>query len=342
MRLLKKMSLLSVMLLIVLLSVPLTNAQNNGIDYGYSSGFVSLTTNDIDVRVTTYNQAPRFQWWNTSSQGLAYNIMFLKMFEINDVNENGAYDLGTDTPAGAPSFLPSEGWTFSGFETIERNSVVEFVTFNYTASVNFTSPTTITGPPTTSTPAPISDSNHNEVNLRISVHLNISNPSQIKFDVYLSNWEWTADDSILVFHFIVTESLVGQDVGNTAPPNFTSDDNRFEFGAGYLEYAKSAIANDSSIPVAGTFQQSQDEGATAIYLAFSNFGNASLAYDPTIGIYGSTSTTSSTITTATSPTTSSTIPGTNIEYEELLLVFGALSLIVIVVSLLKRSKNGTI
>ncbi len=322
--------------LVILLSLPLVDAQMTGIDYGYSTGIAVLSTEDIGLRVTAYNQVPHFQWWNMTSPRNDYHLMFLRIFETDDVNNNGIFELGVDLPVGVPYVLPSDSWEFSGFKTHEVNSIVEYVQFNFTVSTSFPLPTTPTTPittpttPTSPTTFPVTQIGDDELQIRI--HMNASNPQQIKFDVFLSHWYWLYDDSLLVFQFTVTESIHGQDTDHRAPSNFSKDGTRFNFDAAYMEYAEQASAGNKSISVfASSGEGLEGEGGTSIYLSFQNFGNESLVYDPTLGINGSTPVSSTTSTTG-------TLPGTDIEYDEVFILFGGVSIITLVAILSKHRR----
>ena len=96
------------------LGAPLAAAQSSGILYQYSAGMVA-------IKVTGNDQAPHFHWWDPNTPDVNYHVMFVRMFEANDTNDNGAFDNDTDNMIGAPFVLPTVGWDFSGFETVEDN-----------------------------------------------------------------------------------------------------------------------------------------------------------------------------------------------------------------------------
>ncbi len=275
---LKLMSL--VMAAILLASVPAAIAQGNGIGYQYSSGMASLTTEKIGVRVSAYNQVPHFQWWNVTSPGNDYHVMFLKLFEANDTNGDGIFDPEVDRLVGVPFLLPSGNWNFSGFQTVEEDSVVTEVHFNFTTTETYTFTT-----PTTPTTVPSQTPSSFDVTIQIRVHINTANPEEMKFDLILSGWVWTYDDSILVFQFTITESEHGADQGVVEPSTFAQEGNRFQFGEAYMEFAQQAEAGTTAIPVNGTSGEGTgDEAGTSVYLAFGYFGNETLEYDPILGI----------------------------------------------------------
>ncbi len=274
------LKLMSVVTMVMLLAtMPAAAAQNGGIAYQYSTGMASLTTDDIGVKVTAYNQVPHFHWWNVTSNETDYHVMFLKLFEANDTDNDGVFDPEVDKLVGVPYLLPAGNWDFSGFDAVEEDSVVTEVHFNFTTTETFTPPI----PEIPGTPAQIPESF--DVTIQIRVHIDTANPNEMKFDLILDGWVWTYEDSILVFQFTVTESNHGEDQGNNVPPEFAQDENRFQFGEGYLEFAEEAKAGNANVPVAGAYGEGTgDEAGQSVYLAFEYFGNETLEYDPTIGI----------------------------------------------------------
>jgi len=60
----RKATLAFFALMLVAIGVPLAAAQGNSVEYQYSAGIVSLTTDDIAIKVTGNNQAPHFHWWD--------------------------------------------------------------------------------------------------------------------------------------------------------------------------------------------------------------------------------------------------------------------------------------
>ena len=284
-----KLKLMSIIAIAALLAtVPAATAQGSGIGYQYSSGMASLTTDQIGIKITAQNQVPHFHWWNVTSPGNDYHVMFLKLFEANDTNGDGIFDPEVDRLIGIPYLLPSANWEFSGFDTVEEDSVVTEIHFNFTTTETFTPPEPTT--PTTTVPSQMPESF--DVTIQLRVHINTANPEEMKFDLILSGWVWTYDDSILVFQFTVTESEHGEEQGDTEPPEFAQEGNRFEFGEGYMEFAEQAQAgnatNPVTIPVTGnTGEGTGDELGKSVYLAFGYFGNETLEYDPTLGISSS-------------------------------------------------------
>ncbi|MFX1483499.1 MAG: hypothetical protein ACFFCP_09945 [Promethearchaeota archaeon] len=281
----KKTALALFALTIIGLGVPLAAAQSSGILYQYSAGIVSLETDDIAIKVTGNNQAPHFHWWDPNNPTVDYHVMFVKMFEANDTNSDGVFENGTDMMIGAPFALPTANWDFSGFETEEEGSNVTAVHFNFTTSTLFNPRPTGTGVDYGHLPNLPSF----EVDITIVVHLDLSAPGEMKFDLILGGWQWTYEDSILVLQFTVTQSNHGQAQGDTDPGQFHRTGTKFQFENGYFEYEETALAANNSLEVQASYGEPTTplEAGEAIYLSFENFGNETLEYDPILGIESS-------------------------------------------------------
>jgi hypothetical protein len=281
----KKASIALFALIMIGIGVPLAAAQSTGILYQHSAGIVSLETDDIAIKVTGNDQAPHFHWWDPNTPDVDYHVMFAKMFEANDVNTNGVYDNGVDTMIGAPFALPTAGWDFSDFETVEDGGNTTEVHFNFTTEATFDPRPEGTGTDYGSLPSlPAFD-----VEIDVNVHMYLDNPGEFKFDLVIEGWNWTYTDSLLVLMFTVTESSHGQDQGDTAPSGFQRDGTKFQFENGYFEYNETALAANNSLQVKASYgDPSGDYSGNAIFLSFEYFGNETLEYDPILGVSPST------------------------------------------------------
>ncbi|MFW9817047.1 MAG: hypothetical protein ACFFEW_14050 [Candidatus Thorarchaeota archaeon] len=275
----KKTALALFALAMMGLGVPLAAAQSSGILYQYSAGMVSLETDDISIKITGNDQAPHFHWWDPNNPTVDYHVMFVRMFEANDTNANGVFDNGTDVMIGAPFVLPTAGWDFSDFETVEEDGNVTEVHFNFTTEVTFD-------------PRPagvdfggIPHLPSFDVNVSINVHMYLENPGEFKFDLIVEGWTWTYEDSILVLMFTVTESAHGQIQGDTDPSGFHQVETKFQFENGYFEYEETALAANNTLQVRASFGEAPSSySGNAVYLAFENFGEDTLEYDPILGV----------------------------------------------------------
>ncbi|MBN2230703.1 MAG: hypothetical protein JW779_14030 [Candidatus Thorarchaeota archaeon] len=277
----KKIILAAFAVLIVGIGVPLASAQGNSIEYQYSAGIVTLNTDDISIRVTGNNQAPHFHWWDPNNPTVDYHVMFVKMFEANDTNADGVYTHGTDTMVGAPFALPTTGWDFSGFEVVEVDGNVTAVHFNFTTTTEFDP--RAEGPGMDYGSLPNLDAFN--VSIEVRVHLNLSIPGEMKFDLIVDGWDWTYEDSLLVLQFNITESNHGQVQGDSDPTGFHRTGTMFQFENGYFEYEETALAANNTLQVKASYGESTGlEAGEAVYLSFENFGEDTLEYDPILGI----------------------------------------------------------
>jgi hypothetical protein len=283
----KKLILATLAVMLVGIGVPLAAAQGNSIEYQYSAGIVTLTTDDVSIKVTGNNQAPHFHWWDPNSPTVDYHVMFVKMFEANDTNTDGIYTKGTDSMIGAPLVLPTIGWEFSDFVVDEEGGNTTAVHFNFTTTTEFNPRPEGVGMNYSSLPnLPAFN-----VTIEIRVHLNLSTPGEMKFDLIVQGWEWTYEDSILVLQFNLTESNHGEVQGDSDPSGFHKTGTMFQFEKGYFEYEETALAANNSLQVKASYGESTGaEAGQAIYLAFENFGSETLEYDPILGVEASTST----------------------------------------------------
>lgn len=305
----------------LLATVPLVAAQSTGIQYQHANGVVTLTTDNIGIKVSAFNNVPHFHFWDESDDtpGADYHITFSKLFEANDTNGNGAYDPGVDHRYGDPYTLPTDDWEFSGFAIEEEGNVVTEVHFNFTNEDSFV-------PPTPIVLAEIASSMDLEIEIR--VHINLTNSNEMKFDIKLEGWQWAYTDSILVFQFTVADSEHGQQDGTGEPADFEQDASgyRFEFGDAYMECAEFAFADNSTtephqVQMKATHGEAEQESVgKPVYLAFEYFGNETLDYDPTLGVLS-----------ADEP-----VP---LDSEQLLLIGGAAVALLVVIALVVKTRR---
>ncbi|MGY5859501.1 MAG: hypothetical protein RTU63_09030 [Candidatus Thorarchaeota archaeon] len=311
----KKTTLALFALTLVAIGVPLAAAQGNSVEYQYSAGIVSLTTDDIAIKVTGNNQAPHFHWWDPNTPDVDYHVMFVKMFEANDTNSDGVFNNASDRVIGAPFALPTTDWDFSDFMTEDDGENITAVHFNFTTTSEYDPRPEGAGMDYGSLPSMPAFN----VSIEVRVHLNLTNPGEMKFDLIVEGWDWTYEDSILVLQFTVTESTHGQLQGEDAPSGFQRDGTKFQFDAGYFEYEEHAFAANNSLEVKASYGEGIGmEAGESIYLAFENFGDETLEYDPILGIESTDST------------------GFALDTNTLVLIGGAVVVLLIVVIVVKR------
>jgi hypothetical protein len=267
--------------MLVGICIPLAAAQGNSLEYQYSAGIVSLTTDDIAIKVTGNNQAPHFHWWDPNTPDVDYHVMFVKMFEANDTNSDGVFNNASDRVIGAPFALPTTDWDFSGFITEDDGENTTAVHFNFTTTTEHDPRPEGVGMDFGGLPSMPAFN----VSIEVRVHLNLTNAGEMKFDLIVEGWDWTYEDSILVLQFTVTESSHGQLQGDADPAGFHKTGTKFQFENGYFEYEETALAANNTLEVKASYGEGiGQEAGQSIYLAFENFGDDTLEYDPILGI----------------------------------------------------------
>ncbi len=262
------------------IGIPAVAAQNNAMQYQYSNGTASMSTDDLEIRVVGANQFPHFQWWSPTDESIDYNMMFVSLFEANDTDADGVFTYGLDTVVGPRFMLPTFGWEFSGFATDTEGENVTAVHFNFTSTSEFD-------------PRPGGNYGHLpnlsefDVMIQIRVHLYMENPGEVKFDVVIDGWQWTYEDSILVMQFTITERNHQSGSSEAAPGNFTKTGTQFNFNNAYMSYEEEALALEAqnTLQVKASYGEGVgQENGQSVYLAFEYFGNDTMVYDPIIGI----------------------------------------------------------
>lgn len=316
-------------LVLVLTMLPYATAQTGGIEYSYGAGIATLTTDEIGVRISASNQVPHFWWWNRTAPEKNYHLQFLKLIEVQDLDGDGVFDPSTDMIVGIPFILPGMNWDFSGFYTHEEDSVVKSVLFNLTTTASFSIPIPTTTPITTTPPTP--SQIEFDADIQIHVSINATNPNELKFGVSLSGWQWSYDDSMLAFQFLISES--DHEMGEKVPPSlFEQQDNLFEFGPAYMEFAEEAYAENCTVAVRGSYGAGTDgEEGQSVYLSFEHFGNASLFYDPIVGMSGPSL--------VPNGNGNETGNGYGIDYHQLAMVVGGISVITLVLILIENRRK---
>lgn len=263
------------------ISIPSVAAQNGPMQYQHSAGVVTLSTDSLGIRVVGANTSPHFQWWSLTDPSIDYHMKFVSIFEANDTNSDGIFTGGIDTLVGPRLALPTTDWEFSGFQTETDGENITVVHFNFTTVAEFNPRPMGIGYNWTSLPSLSSFA----VSVQIRVHLYMDSPSEVKFDVIIDGWNWTYSDSILVFQFVITESNHGADQPEVAPGQFHRTETKFQFSNGYMEYEPTALAANNSLQVKASYGEGVGlEAGESVYLAFENFGNETLVYDPILGV----------------------------------------------------------
>lgn len=266
------------MLAVLGVAIPSAAAQNGPLQYNHSAGIVTLSTDDLEIKVVGINESPHFHWWSPNDPSFDYHMRFISLFEANDTDLDGVFTRGVDTLVGPRFMMPSAEWEFSGFETDTDGENITSVHFNFTSVSGFD-------------PRPSGEYTHLppvsefDVYVQIRVHIDMDTPNEAKFDVIIDGWNWTFDDSILIMQFTITESNHGAGHPEVAPGQMHKTGTKFQFENGYMEYEPTALAANNSLQVKASYGEGVGlEAGESVYLSFPYFGDEMLVYDPIIGV----------------------------------------------------------
>ena len=278
---------------LMLISMGVNAAPENGIEYEYSNGIATITTANITVSVNAPGNVPTLHFKTES--GLEYNVMFKQLLEYEDLNEDGAFQYN-ETIEGVPMVsLTSLQWLFSGFVTDEVDGAIQAIHFNFTSEevVGMVSPDL-------------------EVNLAMHLYLEdqvidgyeLLGGAEFKFDLYISGWDWANNDTLLALRFDITPGE-GYEIKNqnnqivdTSSPTTNEEEKvtpvadqikqRFsikndENGAffGYANQSKIMKEEQLSYGSVNASVSTTGDGSMQLFLSFEQFDE--LHYDPSLG-----------------------------------------------------------
>ena len=74
------------------ISLPAASAQSHQLDYEHSNGIVSMSTDEIEIRVVGANEQPHFHWWSPDNPAYDYHMRFVSTQENLDQKRNKVID----------------------------------------------------------------------------------------------------------------------------------------------------------------------------------------------------------------------------------------------------------
>jgi hypothetical protein len=361
----------------LLSSVPFTTAQSGSqfcVGFGFDSGTrdyqVITSAIRVDGSVMTGGIIDNPIWnFVDSAAGVNiegveyfwYDFAWSAFFEANDTNKDGTFTPGVDQHVGAivPLTRRWDSWNYSDF-LLEKEGEVGYLQVSHDPDltgmegltalhVNHTASMTIThqhdflvgniddwpGVPGHTRPM--------DIEIEIGVHFNLTPQDQFKLEFKVSGWDWTYNDSILVF-ILSPHVRVFQPFNPEwdSVRNFTAVKHvgsRFYFGEGFMEYAQSASAGNAThqVEVNASHGDVREDDLDpyhahyipSIFTAFENFGDETLVYDINLGIDS-----------VELPTIPRTLNTPDIPYGELLLTASIISIVTIVIIFYRNSKNA--
>jgi hypothetical protein len=255
--------------LLLLASISVTAATNGtGFTWQYDAPHqqVTLTTEEMTVRVTTGGEVPHFLFWATNATGsqapITYHVQCYQMIEFNDTDADASYSPGTDMVARPILALAAIRWNFSGFVTDQEGDTVTAVHFNFTLDE-------VQGP------------GYDDLFIQLRFHMNASSPADLKFDIVISGWPWAYSDTFLALRWDLMIQSPGQHTFQHAHQT-QYQSQTYSFDGAYFSYRNIANAGATEVPVNSSIDEQTDR--TRFYLVYPNFSDETLEHDPTIGL----------------------------------------------------------
>jgi hypothetical protein len=377
----KKGVIVTLVVVLLLSSVPFTNAQSLNeiqlyfdVDNGYAG--YNVFTNAIRVDGSLLSDGvpdnPQFNFINSTapladdgSETFWYDFAWSAFFEANDTNKDGTFTPSIDQLVGAivPLSFIWDSWNYSDL-LLEKSGEVGYQRVSFRPDLpmmegitgfrlNYTANMTIAHRDRVLVDIVDWDSvgGHTrsmDIGIRIGAHFSSNTPDRFKLDYQISGWDWTYDDSILVF-MLSPQVRVTEIISIDFEPvrdfsDVKHEDNRFHFGQGFLEYTQNASVGNGTqqIEVKASHADIRDDywlpfyvqDIPVIFTAFENFGDEALEYNFDLGI---DSVELPEI--PTSPTTPAPTPP-DIPYNEILMTASLISLVTIVIICYRNSKNA--
>jgi len=215
------------------------------------SNNIYVENDNIAIKIVGGLNVPMYSFWDPSQDATKYDVKFILLFEIIDVDTNGLYDPEVDTQVPLSTLaLPAMSWVFSEIVISEDNTTH----FNITSQgAAFT----------------IQFANH------------FGTDASLKYDIIIDDYEFVSDSEdvmlVLGFHLLEGEFEEGDEV------EAEQSGDRIDFGENaYFEAESTATASGETINV-GLTMGSDEGGEPLAYVAFERF-DGNLVHDPTIGI----------------------------------------------------------
>ncbi|OLS23129.1 MAG: hypothetical protein HeimC2_27470 [Candidatus Heimdallarchaeota archaeon LC_2] len=212
----------------------------------------TVQTDGLVVEIKGGFNVPFYFFWSTDSPDVKYKIQMDSIFEANDSNINGVYDLASDKKVpGSGITLASLTWEFSDLTT-ETNSLGEVTAIDFSLNTAESMNPTI-----------------DDTFIQFDNHIDRDSGSQLKFDVIIDNYEFSSPQSMLVLAFKIQSQGEASQDGQTV-----------SFGDGFFHSENTASDDNGEISV-GLSQANEDGGK--LYLAYEQF-TGKMIHDPTIGV----------------------------------------------------------
>lgn len=265
-----RVAIIALGLVFIMVASTTTMAVTNGqiLHYQYNQGSkqVTLTSTGIDIRVTTGGNVPHFMFWDPNitqaNLRVIYHVQFYQLIEFNDTNDDGTYTPGTDQVVAPILGLASVDWIFSGFQIEEEDSIVKAVHFNFTSES-------------------VQGHHHPDLYIQLRCHVNITNANELKFDIVLSGWPWTYNDTYLALRWDLMVQSPGM-LHYRHAYQYRYENGTYTFDGAYFAYKHSANVGNDTVQVTSCHEDMPEK--TQFYIVYPNFGDDLLEHDPVIGL----------------------------------------------------------
>ncbi|MDH5404735.1 MAG: hypothetical protein OEY49_19690 [Candidatus Heimdallarchaeota archaeon] len=206
---------------------------------------ITVETNNIVMSVTGGGNVPFYTFWKLGNNDSVYRVQFTQIFEVNDNNDNGIYDINGDTRvAGIPYSLSSLTWEFSEIVSDDNGNH-----FNITSSNGI---------------------------FTFANHIG-EDANSLKFDVIInSTFQFNSSDSLLVLAFSLKQ------LNRQGNENINETGNSIGFDDAFFEIEDTAEDDNGVINVGLSYASESGLGGQA-YISYEQF-SGQLIHDPTIGI----------------------------------------------------------
>jgi len=273
-------------LLCLLLTAVLTGFASAGMgNDGHGKGPPGDANPEISTELFTVRlvgrsgtQVPKFQYWysTTEGKGTVYQVFFHKIFEFNDTDGDGAFNVTLGDTIETMFALPSGDQSLSGPELIVNTTSGEVIGVR----LNFT--ILGKGGPSNGVNLTLQCSLYNKTQTLTGAGgtiYNVTGGAELKIDVIINRWPWKDSDNGLCLEWSVNHQ------NETVTPSIA--DSTVTLGGGYFKWLSDAtVVNatgfEETVPVNSSFNMT---GNTArVYLCYPNFGDKVLIHDPSLGV----------------------------------------------------------
>ncbi len=332
-------TLVAFALVVILASLPYVVAQQQNellieiCEYDGCSYIISTSLMTVSAERHAEN-VPNFGLFSTDDPEDKYYVWISTIFEANDTNKDGIFIPYEDEIVGG--LLPlgyynyDRTWNHSNMLSWDEQGHYPELYLDYSANVTFSHQDLELITSAVGWSFIPGHTNPMNIGIVMPFHIQWSRPDQFNLGFQISDWEWSYSDSILVFVLSLTNIMYTEGGTDYLHHNLVHEGNRFTFGKVWIEYPQNASTESApeqiQVNTAELIANIDYLGSEAdlITFAFENFGNETLDSDVFIGLNGTTP--------------SATTPS-GIDYNQLLVTAGLVTICTIVIIFVREKKN---